>query len=323
MPDRSDRLLDTADAAGEYELPYVSKSRVMQWIKNPEHYRLKYLEDIREPETDAMVRGSRIHETFEEFYGDGGIGKYAGNIDAGVEALPADRQLWADFVEPYVTNFLTWEIERWNATGGNQSDYLPVAIEDEHWRDPLLGIEDEPEWMGMADVILNASSVPSVDTDEGVVIVDFKTGSVPDEQYRGDGIYTELEYYVMLFEDEYNVTASGAYYPRANEFLVHKPTEQQRELIIESVGELVRHSADYDGDAKFEAKEGPLCGWSPEEGDRSPYYGICSQCTWNKPVDNQNTFEQMIEEDYSNREIAEELGCTTNAVGYWSYKLGI
>jgi hypothetical protein len=321
MPDRSDRLLDTADAAGEYELPYISKSRIMQWIKNPEHFRLKYLEDIREPETDAMVRGTRIHESFEQFYENGGVGRKAGHLDAGVEALPADRQLWADFVEPYITNFLTWETDRWDHVGGNVDQYVPVGIEEEHWRDEVLGIEGEPEWMGIADAIFHASSVPSVDEDDGVIIVDFKTGSVPDEQYRGDGIYTELEYYMLLFEDKYNVVAAGAYYPRENELLIHRPAEQQRDLIIESAAEMIREVEAYDGDTKFEGKEGPLCKWGFSDDEESAFYGVCSQCTWGAPAKNRNTFEQMLEEGYSDGEIAEVLDCSVNSVRYWKYKV--
>lgn len=322
MPDRSDRLLDTAEAAGEYELPYISKSRIMQWIKNPEHFRLKYLEGIREPETDAMVRGTRIHESFEMFYENGGVGRNAGHLDAGVEALPADRQLWADFVEPYITNFLTWETERWDTVGGNPDQYHPLGVEEEYWRDEILGVEDEPEWMGIADAVFHASSIPDIEENKGVVIVDFKTGSVPDEQYRGDGIYTELEYYMLLFEDKYNVVAAGAYYPRENELLIHRPAEQQRDLIIEAAGEMIRSVASYEGDTKFEAKEGPLCKWGLSDDEESAFYGVCSQCTWGAPAKNQNTFEQMLEENYSDGEIAEVLDCSVNSVRYWKYKLG-
>jgi hypothetical protein len=323
MPDRSEKLRRLNEEADQYELPYISKSRVMQWVKNPEHFRLKYLEGIREPETDAMVRGSRIHESFEEFYLEGGLARNAGRLDRGVSALPEDRQLWADFTEPYITNFLKWETERWDTCGGNPSEYLPVGIEEEHWRDPLLGLDNEPEWMGIADAVLPAASIEDVESDSGVVIVDFKTGSVPDEQYRGDGIYTELEYYVMLFEDKYDVVGAGAYYPRADELLVQPASEQQREYIIESVGEMVRQTASYEGDTQFEAKEGPLCKWGLSDDEESGFYGVCSQCTWGVPAKNEETFRQMLKEGYSDWEIAEALGTDTNAVNYWKFKMGI
>jgi len=205
MPDVSDKVLRLNEEVNPKEsgtLPYISKSRVTQWIKNPEHFRLKYVEGLRVDETDAMVRGSRIHKAFEGFYeATQGVDPKA--VFAEPELyLPADRQLWADFVTPYIGNFLVWEQERYKYAQETGSDWAAVAVEEEHWIDPLLGLDNEPEWMGLADVLLPAGAVPSIETDEGVVVVDFKTGSVPDSKYRDEGIHTELEYYVMLFEDK-------------------------------------------------------------------------------------------------------------------------
>ena len=41
MPDRSDKLNRLNQEAGQYELPYVSKSRVMKWEEQPEHFPTK------------------------------------------------------------------------------------------------------------------------------------------------------------------------------------------------------------------------------------------------------------------------------------------
>lgn len=318
MPDRSNKLKRLNKEAGEYELPYISKSRIKQWLTNKEHFRLKYLEGIAEPETGAMVRGTRIHEAFEEFY------HAAHEKDAypGIDGLPENRQLWADFMDPYVTNFLRWEKERWDTAGRRPAEYLPRGIEEECWRDGVLELPAEPEWMGLADAVLPAASLPAVPEDTGSVIVDFKTGSVPDEQYRGDGIYTELEYYAMLFEDEYDVVAVGAYYPKEDTFLTQPAgVEEQRSMVLSAAEELVTACRDYDGDVKFETNEGPLCRWSFDDDDESPYYGVCSQCTWAKPANNKETFKAMLDEGYSFDRIAEELGCSTDSVSYWKYKL--
>lgn len=320
MPDRSDKVERLNEETDQYELPYLSKSRVMEWIKNPEHFRLKYLEGLKEPANEAMVRGSRIHETFEHYYDTAlGEGMYAGaRPDQG---LPEDRQLWADFLEPYVTNFLAWEHARWNEAGRQTKYYLPQAVEQEHWRDPVLGLPEEPEWMGLADAILPAESVPEVSANEGVVIVDFKTGSVPDKKYRDDGIHVELEYYTVLFEELYDVQAAMAYYPKEDRVVIEPPGDEHRELLFEAVEEVVEATAQYEGDMKFEAKAGPLCGWSPD--DKSALYGVCSQCTWNVPVDNRNQFEQLVDEGYSDTEIAEHLGCEPGESSYWRYKLDL
>lgn len=315
MPARSDKVLELQEQSGEYELPYISKSRAKQWLENPEHFRLKYLEDIREPETEAMVRGTRIHRAFEEFY-------RAMPQDNRVDALP-DRKWWADFIEPYVSNFLNWEERRWQHADGVMSDYLPVAVEEEHWRDPLLGIDGEPEWMGLADAILPSAGVPASPSDDGMIIVDFKTGSVPDPQYRSPGIYTELEYYVMLFEDKYPVTGAGAYYPKEDTFILQPETESYRGDVIDAVREMVEATNRYEGDTQFEIKQGPLCKWGTEPHEESSYYGVCSQCSWGAPANNENQFKALVEEGTRAEEIADRLGCSTDAVYYWKHKMNL
>lgn len=322
MPERSDKLKRLNEEAGQYELPYISKSRIKQWMRVPEHFRLKYLEDIREPETEAMRRGTDIHETFEHYYEQ--HREAGGSAEPTDMALLPERSLWADYVTPYISNFLVWEDERWREAGKKHDHYLPLAVEEEIWVDDglLNDVEDEPPWMGIADVILRAESVVQVPQESGAVIIDFKTGKVPDEQYRDEGIYTELEYYAMLFEQKYDVVAVGAYYPKEHELLVEPAAvEERRSRIRDAAAEMIRLCDEYDGTQKFEAKESPLCKWGPSSDEQSAFYGVCSQCTWGKPANNEETFVAMLDEGYSYDRIADELGCSKDAVNYWRYKL--
>lgn len=323
MPERSDKVKQRYEETEQYELPYISKSRVKQWLENPEHFRLKYLEEIKPSETQAMRRGSDIHETFETLYEysvENRVYPYPELIE---KALPADRRMWADYTEPYITNFIDWEHNRWEASGNQLKYYQPVAVEEEHWRDPVLGLDGEPEWMGLADVILPAAGVPEIDTDEGVVIVDFKTGSVPDEKYRSPGIYTELEYYVMLFEDKYDVVGAGAYYPREHTFLLQPDDEEHREDVLNAAENMVIATREYDGSDKFETKPGPLCKWGPGDDEESALYGVCTQCTWGKPINNENQLRELVKQGYNDYDIAEHFGCEPDAVRYWKYKLDL
>lgn len=322
MPDRSEKVSRLNEQTDEYELPYLSKSRVKTWLENPEHFRLKYLEGISEPETAPMVRGSRIHETFEHVYRKQLEKERFVGVGA-PDLLPEDRELWADFIEPYITNFLNWESKRWLAAGEQADGYLPISVEEEHWRDPVLGIENEPEWMGLADVILPAESVPESYADEGVIIVDFKTGSVPDKQYRSPGIYEELEYYKVLFEEKYDVAGAGAYYPKEDRFLLQPEKEKYREAVFDAVEELVSSSAEYEGKEFFETDEGPLCKWGPDADQQSAFYGVCTQCNWGVPAQNEETLRALVDEGYADTDIAEHLGTSTDSVNYWKYKFDL
>jgi hypothetical protein len=131
----------------------------------------------------------------------------------------------------------------------------------------------------------------------------------------------ELEYYVMLFEAKYDVAAAGAYYPRADEFLVQPDDPSFRTQVEDAVTQMVKACREYDGGTNFDTKEGPLCRWSFDKEDESPYYGVCSQCTWAVPAENKETFSEMVNEGYGDWEIAEALGTSTDAVNYWKWKL--
>lgn len=319
MPDRSDKVEKAYADAEEGALPYISKSRVKTWLSNPDWFRFKYVKGIKQKETDAMVRGTRIHETFEHFYEQ--------EQQRGVDImsrpelyLPANRQLWADFVYPYVTNFLKWERKRLRYANGDREAWEPVAIEEELWLDPILGLDKEPEWMGLADVVLPAAGFPFIDSDDGVVVVDFKTGSVPDEQYRDEGIYTELEYYSMLFETEYDVAGAAAYYPREHETVVQPDDGAFRNNVLDAVEDMVV-AVDSGDSEKFPHEESPLCGWSPDPDDRNPYCALSSKCSWNVPVDNRERFEKLKDRGLGDRQIAHKMDTTPGAIRYWSYKL--
>jgi hypothetical protein len=270
-----------------------------------------------------MLRGTRIHETFEWYYE--AVQDHGGFLDPRDhdDALPDDRQLWGDFVAPYLGHFLAWEVERWEYAD-SAMDYVPLGVEQEVWHNPVLGIDGEPEWMGLADAVLPQTGFHESDETEGVVIVDFKTGSVPKEAYRDDGIYTELEYYSYLFDDEYDVTGVAAYYPRENETLYQpSPNEILRERIRDCVAEMVNMTVAYEGDSTFATNEGPLCKWGQDSDEESGFYGICTQCTWGKPADNEEQFRVMIEENWDYDDIAEYLGCSKDAIFYWKQKLDL
>jgi len=323
MPGRSDRLLAASEREAPEEngeLEYCSKSRVKQWMQNPRHFYLKYVKGYREAETDAMVRGSRIHEAFERFYlAEQEHGSVVFSDPA--DYLPDDRQLWADFVEPYITNFIRWETERFEHSVREGGRWRPASVEEEVWRDDLF--EEAPPAMGLADVVLPAASLPEVSASRGNVVVDFKTGSTPREQYRDGGIFTELEYYVMLFEEDYDITGAAAYYPRQDELLVSpEDSARFRDDIRDAVDEMTSAVAEGDETA-FPTNPGPLCGWSPEEGCRSDYYGMCSECDWNKPVDNRDRFESLVEKGLDEYSIAFKLGCRAEEVRYWKSKLNL
>ena len=311
MPAQTDRVQTLREEAGEGEIPYISKSRIKKFVTCPRKFYYSYIRGVPTPETDAMRRGTDIHETFEGYYEN--VQSYVeehGEVpDDLVTMLPDDSSRWGKYMDPYISNFLVWEKKRLNQAkihvarenqGYNPEEcdrrvaelWLPVAVEAEEWlEDPLDYGEDAIPWMGYADVIVDAATVPACEEDEGVVIVDFKTSSkTPKEQYRDEGIYLEGEYYAMLFESEYDVAGVAGFYPAPGEMVVSPLKEERRDLIREVVTHIHEHRELSD----YEADEQPLCqyGVGPEKG--CAFYGICSS-TWGEPAKNEDAYEKFKE----------------------------
>lgn len=325
MPDRSDRIQEAKESSAENELSYLSKSRVKSWLSNPRHFYFKYVKGLKAAETEPMVRGTQIHELFEDYYNElKEVYESSGTLPALTERVSWFGD-WYDLgrhSEPYVSNFLTFENRRLEEAGG-LDDYAPISIEEEHWISPQLGLDKEPSWMGLADVIVPAASLSEIESDTGVVVIDFKTGKVPKQQYRSDdgGIYTELEYYAILFGDKYDVVGAAAYYPKADELLVQPDKAEYRENVEQAVREMVPAVASLDK-SEFEKNEGPLCKWSEDPDDESEYYGLCN-CTWGKPAKNKERFTKLVERGLHDSGVADKLGTSTEAVRYWAWKFDL
>lgn len=272
MPTQSDKLHELRENAADGELPYISKSRVTTFKTCPRKFYYQYVKGLRTPANFYMKRGTRIHSALEIYY-ENVLAEY--DRCSGVYAdlsryLPEDTMMWADFTEPFITNFLLFEQRRRDycaSKDGLMSHFPPVGIEAEGWDD-----EAAPPWMGYADVILHAGSVPELEENDGVVIVDFKTGKTPKKQYRDDGIFLEGEYYAMLFEDEWDIAAVAGYFPKNDDFIVSPLNEERRARIYEYVEEM---SAS-DLREHFPVDEQPLCKWGPGEDDQCDFYDICS-----------------------------------------------
>jgi CRISPR/Cas system-associated exonuclease Cas4 (RecB family) len=325
MPAQTDRVKALREAAEPGQIPYVSKSRVLKFITCPEKFYFSYIKGLKSPETGPMRRGTNIHETIEDYYHN--VTEYVedtGQYPDDLVAFLPNSERWSDYLTPYITNFLAFERRRIETTkdyGGTPSEWLPVAIEAEEWlEDPLDYGEKAIPWMGYADAIYWDFTLPGVEPDGGVVIVDFKTGKTPDEKYREDGIYLQGEYYAMLFESVASITAVSGYYPKNDDLIVSSRKESRREKIKEVV-----HGFQSFNDATpdhLPIDEQPLCKWGPGDDEQCPYYNMCGS-SWGEGLKHEDHFRALVKDGYSDGEIAQDLDMDFGAVNYTKYKLGV
>jgi hypothetical protein len=280
--------LTVSDEVRENGMPYVSKSRIKTYKNCPREFFYKYWCENREPENYYMKRGSEVHRAFEDFHLN--LSEY---IESEEERPPrfsplmSDWEDYAQWLEPHVGNFWRFEERRWHesyksivgdawAMTGEEMAYKtlnrwePIGVEVEGWlgkppadydrADPDYVNPDGPPvgdipWMGFADVILNTASVPGIEGG-GVVILDYKTGKVPDERYRESGIFLEGEYYGWLFEEFFDVDGVAGYYPKADELIVSPYPSQERRWDIQSAVLGMQKPPEVEN---FEINENPLC----------------------------------------------------------------
>lgn len=348
MPTATNKINRLREEAEEGELPYFSKSRVKNYKNCPRSFYHTYIEGKRGEETDAMRQGTRVHEVFEDYYdnlckhydlsdGKGEDLKFPPEPRDLVQFLPEPVLRWADWME-FMANFLAWEVYRaeqalevvedldWPMDNSTKTveainQWIPVGIEEEAWHEP----ENGPEWMGFADVIVNASSIKEVDTDTGVVIVDFKTGKTPKKRYRNEGIFLEGEYYGMIFDEMYEVSGVAGFYPKQGDFLVSDLSSKRRDDVRSIIND-VNNAVDCDGkpdEEEFPIDEQPLCKWGEGEDEQCDFYDECPS-KWGVPVEKKELFEAMVDNGNTAYQIADYMEIdNVGIIYYWAKKLNL
>jgi len=272
-----------SDEMRENGLEHVSKSRVKKYLNCPRKFYLAYWCENRSPGSYHTTKGSRIHRAYEDFHLN--LIEWAEEHGERPKNFAPLMGHWRDYhqwLDPHIKNFWMFEEERWElAIEGTNSRvealdlWLPVGVEVEgRLEDPPAG--DIP-WMGYADAVLHAATVPQVEADEGVVILDYKTGKTEEKKYRDEGIYLEGEFYGWLFEEddsfEHKVVAVAGYYPQNDDLVVSPyPDFQRRNVILDAV-EGMQEPPDIEN---YDYEEQPLCHYGK---GRCFFYNECPS-TW-------------------------------------------
>jgi len=233
-----------------------------------------------------------------------------------VAHLPEDTLLWIDWLHPYITNFIQWELDRAEAAS-SIDEWLPVEIEAEAWDDSKA-----TPWMGFADAIVPAGSITEIDTDDGVVIVDFKSGKTPDKKYRNKGIFLEGTFYSMLFEDEYDIAGVAGYFPKNNDFVVSPPSEKRREFVEDTIAEIHECGSEK---SNYIPDTGPLCKWNTGDDEQCDYYSMChAGKEWGGPAERPEEFKDMAKAGIPVPKLAEQFtGGDVGPIYYWKNKLNL
>lgn len=246
-------------------LEHISKSRVKKYLKCERKFGFTYLAGERVDSNFYMDRGTAVHEAYENFHHNA-TAFIAANREfpSNFTELMPPASDWYQFTE-FIGPFFRWELDRWKTAkeyaGGVDAGldlWMPHSMEKSlQLEDPPVG---ELPWMGPTDLVLHAGSVPMVEANHGLVVTDYKTGSVPDKQYRLESIRIDLAFYSWVWEEHgYDVVGSVGMYPGESGTIVREGIDHAaREKITEVVEDLHSKAATRE---EFPIKPQALCSW--------------------------------------------------------------
>lgn len=299
--DPAEGVPTVSDSMRESGLPYVSKSRIKTYQQCPLKFFWKYWCEVRSPGTYHTVKGTQVHETFENFHLN--LMEYIEERNARPHRFTPLLEDWRNYAQwtELVGAFFAFEERRWkeaqeSVLGELAFDvnerllerWAPIEVEAEAWlgEPPASWVEEhgEPDyvsgeppcgdipWMGRADLIADSRSVPGVEGD-GVTIIDYKSGSVPDEQYRDTGIYMEGEYYGWLFEEFFDVDAVAGYFPVKDLLITSPYPNQERRQEIERCVLGMQQEPEIEN---FPLKQSGLCHYNnPQNEGQCWFHEVC------------------------------------------------
>jgi hypothetical protein len=247
-------------------LKHISKSRIKTYLSCPKKFFNKYWCENRAPGSYHTEKGSRIHRVYEEWHL--ALIEWVEKHGRRPEKFSHLLAEWRDHFQwhdPHLVNFFMFEERRWElALNESESKeealelWLPVAVEAKGYLEaPPAG--DIP-WMGYADAVLHSATVPMAPDEDGVVILDYKTGKTEQPKYRDEGIYLESEYYGWMFEEmddfDHKVVAVGGYYPQNDDLVISPyPDYERRNVILDAVESMQIEPTE----ENYPINENPLC----------------------------------------------------------------
>lgn len=291
---------EVTDDKRERGIEYVSKSRVKTMVTCPRKFFYTYWCEERPPDKFVFKKGRRIHRVYETFHENlKAYVEHHGERPRTFAGLLDDWHDYHQWLDPHIGNFFLFEERRWDLAVEHADSsqealdlWLPKEVEYEVWLggapseeyveargEPDLVLDDQSPpvgdapWMGLADVLVHAATVPGIEATEGYVVLDYKTGKTQDEQYRDEGIYLEGEYYGWLMEQVFDIAGVAGYYPQNDDLVVSPfPSFQRRHVIMDAVEGMFEDPEP----ENYRIEEQPLCHYGHGKCD---HYDECPS-TW-------------------------------------------
>ena len=200
----------------------------------PRQYEYKRIHRLPEPGTDAMVKGTNVHDAIEKYY-DNALpvldelhtlvqrSKMDEALELALSVIPKKEYKLGE--EPSIRQRLLWDLQRLKASG--KEDYLPIINESE-----IHAFVEEKITFNGEEYVIPVHYAGSIDRgykadEDGVALMELKTGKWvqtknregdwQDSKFKLKSMRTEMAFYKKLLKvadhEFQNVTHWGWVYP--------------------------------------------------------------------------------------------------------------
>ena len=222
----------------------ITKSSLgsFKWCK--QQYEYSYIDRRPQDQTEAMLKGTILHDSYEKFYDDLDV-KKAENMtffelkDYFTSLFPID-----DYVELSET-VATFEAQRFvDARDADTLDkFVPVGNELQLDGQIMVGMNDNPKYPLSRNYIVHVQGIIDRIYQEGDFFIpfEFKTGVWKDS--KKTTMRREMSFYKMLMEAsddwEGEITHWGWYYPASNYVEVEQVNKRSEGAMKKAIAELL------------------------------------------------------------------------------------
>ncbi|PAT12287.1 exodeoxyribonuclease V subunit beta [Corynebacterium hadale] len=251
----------------------LSPSRASDYQRCPLQYRLRTIDKIPEPTTEAQVKGTLVHAVLEEMFG---WPREARTFPAAVKRI---KPAWEEMCEkdPSCAEPIDNELALFQAARELLRGYF-------HMENPL-GFDAHEQEMYVNTVLPNGvpvrgfiDRVDIAPTGE-VRVVDYKTGKKPLPRYSQDAQF-QMRFYALVYWRLFQTipTQLRLMYLKVMDSMILTPSREELEYFERDLADLWAKIEADGKDGHFRPKKSKLCGWCafqdlcPEFGGTPPEY---------------------------------------------------
>lgn len=258
----------------------ITKSSLGTYQWCPKKYEFSYIERLPQDQTEAMRKGTYVHNAREDFFNEFEISKAVTMneeelLDYCSSLFPVD-----EYSDMYMT-IASFEAQRFldAKRDGELEEYLPVVNEELFDTEIIFKKDSSNKYPLQRDYKIHLQGIiDRVFIEDGNLIpLELKTGAWKD--YKKSSMRKEMAFYQLMIENceeevlkqcgltkDMKVTHWGWYYPASDYFYVEKIVKQSMTSVINSIAKLIQAYEQKRFEEKFYAKTCQHCS----------FYGKCS-----------------------------------------------